>query len=255
MKRILAVDIGNTHITLGAFSDSEILHEWRISSRPIRTHDEYGAVLTQILKQYAFDPDRLILGSVVPKLEDSWIRVGQEILGTDVRVIHPCEPLLLPLNIDHPHEAGVDRIVDTWAALQKYSPPLIVIDFGTATTFDVAGPEGDYRGGIILPGLELGAEALFQKTALLPQVSIRKPPSVIGSNTVDCIRSGLYFGWLEMIRGLVSRVKAEFSQPVQVITTGGLASVFTDDADFIDHSEPHLTLEGLKKVDEMWETF
>jgi len=162
---------------------------------------------------------------------------------------------LLPLNIDHPDEAGVDRIVDTWAALRKHDPPLMVIDFGTATTFDVAGPEGDYRGGIILPGLELGAEALFQKTALLPQVSVRKPPSVIGSNTVDCIRSGLYFGWLEMIRGLTVRIKNEFEEPVTVITTGGLSQVFSEDADFIDFSEPHLTLEGLMRVDEMWERF
>ncbi|MCA9446277.1 MAG: type III pantothenate kinase [Candidatus Omnitrophica bacterium] len=251
--RLLAVDIGNTNITLGAFKDNTLLHEWRIASRPFRTFDEYGAVLSQILKQHDFEPERMIVGSVVPTLEEYWIQVGENLLVVEVRVIHPGKPDLLPLHIDHPEEAGVDRIVDTWAALQKFPPPLLVIDFGTATTFDVASPEGYYCGGIILPGLELGAEALFQKTALLPQVSVRKPPSVIGSNTVDCIRSGLYFGWLEMIRGLAERIKKEFDQPVQVITTGGLSRVFAEDADFVDHIEPHLTLEGLCGIDRNWE--
>ncbi len=253
--RLLTVDIGNTNITLGAYRQGVLLHEWRISSRPIRTHDEYGAVLAQILAQHSYFPDRLIIGSVVPKLEDEWVQVAESLLKVEVRVVHPRKPQLLRLSIDHPDEAGVDRIVDTWAALQKYPPPLMVIDFGTATTFDVAGPDGDYRGGIILPGLELGAEALFQKTALLPQVSVRKPPSVIGSNTVDCIRSGLYYGWLEMTRGLVQRIKREFDRPVEVITTGGLSRVFADDADFVDHVEPYLTLDGLKWIDEKWDTF
>lgn len=253
--RLLAVDIGNTNVTLGAFQDGLLGHEWRLSSRPFRTADEYGAMLAQILEQHTYSPDRLILGSVVPRLEDEWIRMAEEILKVEIRVVRPRNPDLIPLNIDHPEEAGVDRIVDAWAALQKFDPPLLVIDFGTATTFDVVGPEGDYQGGIILPGVELGAEALFQKTALLPQVSVKKPPSVIGRNTIDCIRSGLYFGWLEMTRGLVNRIRSEFDRKMEVITTGGLSRLYAEEADFVDRVEPHLTLDGLQWIDRDWESF
>lgn len=253
--RLLAVDIGNTNITLGAFQDGLLRHEWRLSSRPFRTADEYGAMLAQILEQHTYSPNRLILGSVVPRLEDEWVRMAEEILKIEIRVVRPRKPDLLPLSIDHPEEAGVDRIVDAWAALQKFDPPLLVIDFGTATTFDVVGPRGDYQGGIILPGVELGAEALFQRTALLPQVSVRKPPSVIGRNTVDCIRSGLYYGWLEMTRGLVNRIRSEFDRKMEVITTGGLSRLYAEDADFVDRVEPHLTLEGFQLIDRDWESF
>lgn len=250
---LLAVDIGNTNITLGAFSGGNLAREWRIASRPHRTADEYGALLHQLLDREGFSPKRMILGSVIPALESEWERLGREILGIEVRVLRPGDPELLPLNVDNPSEVGVDRIVDSWTALQKYKPPLVVIDVGTAVTFDVVGPEGDYRGGIILPGLELGAEALFTRTALLPRVKIQRPPSAIGRNTVDCIRSGLYFGWLEMLRGLTVRLKAEFEQPVTLIATGGLARTFAEDADFADHFETNLILEGLNLIDQKWE--
>ena len=251
---LLVADIGNSHITLGAFTDGELIHQWRISSRPLRTADEYVAVLAQILDRDGFCPERLTLGSVVPSLEVEWETLGLEKLGVETRVLRPLAPDLIPLNIDTPEEAGIDRIVDSWAALQKFNPPLVVVDIGTATTFDVVGPKGDYQGGIILPGLELGAEALFRRTALLPQVSVKKPPSVIGRNTVDCIRSGLYFGWLEMIRGLVDRVRSEFEDPLTVIMTGGWARNYADDLGFADHLEPNLTLEGLALIDREWET-
>lgn len=247
---LLAVDIGNTNITLGAFTEGRFLHEWRIASRPHRTADEYGALVHQLLDRDGFAPDRMILGSVIPALESEWERLASEILGIKVRVLRPGNPDLLPLNIDTPSEAGIDRIIDSWTALQKYKPPLIVIDVGTAVTFDVVGPEGDYQGGIILPGLELGADALFTRTALLPRVKIERPPNVIGRNTVDCIRSGLYFGWLEMLRGLAQRVKAEFDQPVTVIATGGLARTFAEEVDFADHFESNLILEGLNLIDQ-----
>jgi type III pantothenate kinase len=252
--KLLAADIGNTHVTLGAFAGGKLMHEWRISSRPFRTADEYTSVVSRLLERAGFEPERMILGSVVPPLELEWERVGGG-LTIPVRVVRPLHPNLLPLHIDNPEEAGIDRIVDSWAALQKYPAPLLIIDYGTATTFDVVGLEGDYQGGIILPGLELGAEALFRGTALLPQVTVRKPASVIGRNTVDCIRSGLYYGWLEMIRGLVRRVQAEFGARLTVITTGGLAATFADDSDFVDHVEPTLTLDGLCWIDERWEEF
>lgn len=250
--KLLAVDIGNTNITIGAFDRGNLLHQWRLSSQPFRTVDEYAVTLTQILQGAGFEANRLILGSVVPPLEVEWERLASVKLGLEVRIVHPTDPRLMPLSVDHPEEVGVDRVVDSWCALQKFDAPLVVVDIGTATTFDVVGPDGDYQGGIILPGLELGAEALFRRTALLPQVTVKKPPSVIGKNTVDCIRSGLYFGWLEMIQGLVSRVKAEFSGKVTVVTTGGLARTFAEDWAFADCVEPNLTLEGLQLVDERW---
>lgn len=251
---LLAADIGNTNVTLGAFREGALKHQWRIASRPFRTADEYAAILYRLFEQAHFQPERMILGSVVPPLEVEWDRVAT-ILEIPARIVRPLHPDILPLHVDTPEEVGVDRIVDSWAALQKHQPPLLILDFGTATTFDVVGEAGDYRGGIILPGIELGAEALFTRTALLPQVTVRKPKSVIGTNTVDCIRSGLYYGWLEMTRGLVARIRKEFFKPLTVIATGGVSEVFAGDSDFVDSVEPTLTLEGLAGIDREWERF
>ena len=252
--RLLAVDIGNTNITLGAFDEGTLHHQWRISSRPFRTTDEYLSIISQLFNHYRFYPDRVILGSVVPPLNREWEGVCKG-LEVPLRIVRPLHPDLLPLNVETPTEVGIDRIIDSWMALQKYRPPLLVIDFGTATTIDVVGPTGDYCGGVILPGIDLGAEALFRRTALLPQVSVRKPTSVIGRNTVNCIQSGLYYGWLEMIRGLVERIRREMEVDVTVITTGGLSSVFADDSGFADHVEPALTLDGLYLIDTYWERY
>ncbi len=251
---LLAVDIGNTNITLGAFEGGSLLHQWRISSHPFRTTDEYLSITSQLFNHYSFFPDRVILGSVVPPLIREWEGVCTG-LGVPLRVARPLHPDLMPLNVETPTEVGIDRIIDSWMALQKYPPPLLVIDFGTATTIDVVGVSGDYCGGVILPGLDLGAEALFRRTALLPQVSVRKPPSVIGRNTVDCIQAGLYYGWLEMTRGLIKRISKAVCGKVTVISTGGLSSIFAEDSDFADFIEPNLTLEGLSLIDSRWESF
>lgn len=250
--KILAADIGNSHITLGAFDQGTLVHEWRIASRPFRTADEYLAVLSVLFDHNDFHPERMIIGSVVPPLESEWEKIA-EALKIPLRVIHPLKPNLLPLHVDTPEEVGVDRIINSWAALQKFAPPLLIIDFGTATTFDLVGHEGDYCGGLILPGLELGSEALFRRTALLPQVSIRKPPSVIGRNTIDCIRSGLYYGWLDMTHGLIERIKSELNSDLCVIVTGGFSTGFGQDANFAHHIMPTLTLDGLCGIDQRWE--
>jgi type III pantothenate kinase len=252
--RLLAVDIGNTNITLGAFQEGSLLYQWRISSRPFRTSDEYLAILCQLFHHDGFFPERVILGSVVPPLNREWEGVCVS-LGVPLRVVRPLHPDLIPLNVETPLEVGIDRVIDSWMALQKYPPPLLVVDFGTASTIDVVGPAGDYRGGVIFPGLELGAEALFRRTALLPQVSVKKPASVIGRNTIDCIQSGLYYGWLEMTRGLVERISRSLGGKVTVITTGGLSSVFAEDSNFADHIEPALTLDGLCLIDSRWESY
>lgn len=252
--KILAADIGNSHITLGAYDQETLVHEWRIASRPFRTADEYLAVLSVLFDHNGFRPERMITGSVVPPLEGEWEKVA-ETLKIPLRIIRPLKPDLLPLHVDTPEEVGVDRIINSWAALQKFDPPLLIIDFGTATTFDLVGCEGDYCGGIILPGLELVSEALFRRTALLPQVSIRKPPSVIGRNTIDCIRSGLYFGWLDMTHGLIERIKSELKKDVCVIVTGGFSAAFGQDAAFAHHIMPTLTLDGLHGIDMKWDQY
>jgi len=246
---LLAVDIGNTHITLGGFRGENLASTWRITSTPPRTADEYGSILLPLLVRSGFPTDRMILSSVVPSLEAEWIIVGEEVLEVETRNVGSEKLNLMPLSVDHPEEVGVDRVVGSWAATKLYSAPLIVIDFGTATTFDVVGPEGDYQGGIILPGLLWGAEILAERTALLPHVTLKKPAHVIGTNTVDCIRSGLYYGWLDMTRALVARLKAELGQEAPVVTTGGLCDAFGDDDDFSDYREPTLILEGLRMVD------
>ncbi len=250
---LLAVDIGNSHIVVGLFRNSEMLADWRISTRREATSDELGAVLRALFAEAKIDHrevDGMIVASVVPDLD--------EVLTTTSRKYFSCEPLFvgpgvktgMPILYENPREVGADRIVNAVAAMARYGAPVIVLDFGTATTFDVVGPGGEYLGGVIAPGLGVSAEALFNKAARLHRVDMRKPSAVIGRSTEQSIRSGLFYGYAALVEGMVRRIRSELGEDAPVVATGGLAPIFEPEMDFLREIDPRLTLEGLRLV---WE--
>jgi len=252
MNLLLAVDVGNTNLVLGVFDlDQEglpLLHSWRLSTSRERTVDEYGLSSFALLRHRGLEPSmisQVVIASVVPPLHpvlDSWIRVY---FGVEPLWIGPGIKTGLKVLIENPAELGADRIVNAVAALERYGAPLIAVDFGTATTFDVVSSKREYLGGLIVPGLKLGAEALFQRASRLPRVEITEPERLIGRNTVQAMQSGLFYGYVGQVDGILERLLAE-SPESTVVATGGLSKVIAPASKFIQHLEPDLTLEGLK---------
>jgi len=251
---LLAIDSGNTNIVFAVFADDEtILGEWRSSTDTNRTADEFGIWLEQLLKLSNIERSKIknaIIATVVPATLFA--------LKTLCRKYFEVEPLVvgednvelgLGVEIEKPNEAGADRLVNAVAAHETYGGPLIVIDFGTATTFDVIGENGSYQGGAIAPGINLSMEALHQAAAQLPRIAVSRPNAVIGKNTVDAMLSGTFWGYIGMIEGLVSRLKQEMGSPsVRVIATGGVAPLFSDHCDVIEVADADLTLRGLMAI-------
>lgn len=250
---LLAIDSGNTNIVFAVFGDDgEIMGEWRSSTDPNRTADEFGVWLTQLMQLDGVDRadiDAAIIATVVPGTLFN--------LKTLCRKYFDCEPLVIGdddvelgvrILIDHPNEVGADRLVNTVAAYESYGGPLIVVDFGTATTFDVIDDDGNYFGGIIAPGINLSLEALHQAAAKLPRVAIKRPEKVIGTGTVSAMQSGVFWGYVSMIEGIVGRIEEEYGARMNVIATGGLAPLFVDSTDCINGADPDLTLRGLLSV-------
>ena len=250
---ILAIDCGNTNTVFAVFGeDGAPRGDWRSSTDPNRTADEFGLWLMQLLRLAGIDPARIqgaILATVVPAALFN--------LKTMCRKYFNCEPIVvgepgvqlgIQNLVDHPEEVGADRLVNAVAAGKTYRGPMIVIDFGTATTFDVIDGDGNYRGGVIAPGVNLSVEALHMAAAKLPRVAIGRPERVIGTGTVAAMKSGVYWGYVAMIEGLVERIKKEFGADMDVIATGGLAPLFTDAVACIKHADLDLTLRGLYAV-------
>ena len=249
---LLAIDCGNTNVVFAVFAGETTRGSWRISTDGQRTADEYAVWLTNLLAMERLtraDIDGAIIATVVPEaLFD---------LQTLVRRYFGCEPLVvgdervrlgITAAIDRPEEAGADRLVNALAASQRYCPPLIVIDFGTATTFDVVDRDGNYAGGAIAPGINLSLEALHMAAAKLPRVALKRPRQVIGKSTVPAMQSGVFWGYVGLIEGLVARIRTEFGAPMPVVATGGLAPLFGAATDAIDHLDPDLTLRGLALI-------
>lgn len=248
---LLAIDSGNTNTVFAVFDrDGEIVGEWRASTNTNRTADEYGVWLIQLMQIQGFDPKDIkaaIVSTVVP--------AGLFSLRILCRNYFHCEPVVvgepnvdlgIKVLTDRPEEVGADRLVNAVSAHKLYgSSPMIVIDFGTATTFDYVDSDGNYRGGIIAPGVNLSLEALHQAAAKLPRVAIGRPETVIGKGTVDAMKSGVFLGYVSMIEGLVKRINEEIGCKAKVIATGGLAALFHDATDAIDVSNHDLTLLGL----------
>ncbi len=258
---LLTIDIGNTNFTLGVFKGETLAHIWRLATLRERTSDEIGLFITQAMGQQRLDVEGLagvIISSVVPPLTTPAVQAVLEYCGRRPVVIENGLNIGMPILYDKPSDVGADRVVNAVAAYDMYGRawhrPIVIVDFGTATTFDAVSAAGEYLGGILCPGISISADALFQRTAKLPRVDVRKPSRLIGRATVESIQSGLFFGYVAMVEGLVDRMRVELlkdePQRVICIATGGLAPVIAEETRVIQYSHPDLTLQGLRLI---WE--
>jgi type III pantothenate kinase len=243
---LLAVDIGNTYIKLGLFEGLEIKESFRLASSRERTADEYVVLIRGMIQVKQIED--VIIGSVVPPLSTVIAQTVHVLQGKDPIFVNPVAMDLMPLEVDYPSEVGVDRVVNSFAAFREHGGPLIVIDFGTATTFDVVSAEGAYLGGAIAAGAEIAAEALFERTALLPRIELRKPDTEIGHNTRTAMQIGLYEGLLGQVEFIVKRFQKALGEKARVIATGGLSMQIAGECSIIDGADPELSLRGLAMV-------
>lgn len=250
---LLAIDTGNTQTVLGLFEAADLRADWRIATRTGATADELGALLRSLFAGAQVDPrsvEGVIVSSVVPDANATLAVTARKTFGREPLFVEPGIRTGLPILYDNPHEVGADRIVNAVAAVHRYGAPVLVLDFGTATTFDVVSVKGEYLGGVIAPGLGISAEALFSRAARLTRVDIRKPSRVIGRNTEESVQAGLFHGYVALVEGLVRRIHAELGVEAPVVATGGLSAVFRDELPFLAAVDPGLTLEGLRLL---WE--
>jgi len=251
LPMLLVMDVGNTNTVLGLFEGEKLLAHWRVITGNYRTSDELRFLLGLLFQQEGYDLRKVrgcCISSVVPQLDNALQRVSQTVFKVDAVMVGPGVKTGLVLQFDNPKEIGADRIVNAVAAVETYGGPAVVVDFGTATTFDAVTANHEYRGGVIVPGLQVAADALFEKCAKLPRVDISKPPNVIGRNTVDSIRSGLTYGYADLVDGVVARFAGEMKTQPNVVATGGLAELIASISKTITIVDPLLTLKGLTAV-------
>ncbi len=253
---LLAIDVGNTNVTIGVFDGERLVHHWRLAALRERTADELGILVTRLFEQARVQVSRVsgvALASVVPQLTRPMEEMCERYFRRKALLIDATNAGM-PVRYSPPADVGADRIVNAVAAWEKYGKdqnvPLIVVDFGTGTTFDIISNAGEYLGGIICPGIGISADALFQRAARLPRVDVRKPPTVIGQNTVHAMQSGLFFGYVEMVDGLIRRIRGELASGdrATVVGTGGLAELIAEESQAIEQLEPDLTLIGLRLI-------
>jgi type III pantothenate kinase len=248
---LLVMDVGNSNTVLGLYDGEQLRGHWRVCTDNYRTLDELRMLFAMLFKQEEHELGAVTgccISSVVPQLNHDLMRVSHVVFGIDAVMVGPGAKTGLILQCDNPKEVGADRIVNAVAAIEEHKGPLIVIDFGTATTFDAITAKAEYRGGVIIPGIQLAANVLFEKCAKLPRVEISKPASVIGKNTDDNIRAGLTYGYADMVDGLIERISREMGVKPTVVATGGLTSIIAGVSKRIDCVDPLLTLKGLKSV-------
>lgn len=248
---ILVMDVGNTNITFGVYAGEELLHHWRIATLRERTDDEHAVLMQNIfaMEQLFFHQiEGIAISSVVPPLMTSLDSMCQKYFGKKPLVVGPGVKTGLVIKNENPREIGADRIVNAVAAIELYGPPLIIVDFGTATTFCVIDQTGQYIGGIIAPGIKISTEALFQRAAKLPRIDLVKPPNVIGKNTIASMQSGVIYGFVGQVDGLVNRIREELPLPFKVAATGGLAQLVAPESQTIQYIDPLLTLKGLRMI-------
>ena len=249
---LLTIDSGNTNIVFALYEGEEQRGAWRSSSDPRRTADEYAVWLSQLMSLRgltAGDVDAAIVATVVPEALFSLRSLCRGYFGCEPLVVgEPGVELGIGVLVDSPSEVGTDRLVNAVGAHERFGGPLIVIDFGTATTFDVVDGEGSYAGGVIAPGINLSLDALHAAAAQLPRVAVRRPPSVIGKRTVPAMLSGIYWGYVGLIEGLIARIEDEYGDAMKVIATGGLAPLFAEATPVIGHVDPEMTLRGLASI-------
>jgi type III pantothenate kinase len=254
---LLALDVGNTNTVLGLYrlTTDELVTHWRISTLRTQTADEYGVLFLNLFamrKIEATEISSIIISSVVPPLETTLRQVCERYFKVKPMFVEPGIKTGMPILVDNPAELGADRLVNGVAAFARYGGPCIVVDFGTATTFDVVSAKGEYIGGVIAPGLAISAEALFSRAARLSRVDVKKPAKVVGTNTVAHMQSGLYFGYIGLVDGILERIiketQGQDAVVPKVIATGGLARLIVDDSRFIDTIDDMLTLDGLRLI-------
>ena len=248
-SRVLVVDVGNTNIVLGVYDGDELVDSWRLATARDRTADEYGILASQVLgPEYSKNLDDAIVASVVPPLNGTVQAMIQKYFGIDALFVEPGVKTGLSIQTENPLEVGADRIVNAVAAHALFGGPAVVVDFGTATTFELVTANGEYRGGVIAPGLTISSEALFARAARLPRVDIRRPSQLIGTNTVSSMQSGIYYGYLGLVDGILARMTAEVPGLKKIVATGGLAGLLVEDSEYIDLIDEELTLKGLKII-------
>ncbi len=251
---LLCIDVGNTNITLGLYNGKRPDARWRLATIHRKMPDEFGIQLIGLLNVAGIAIGQVtdgILASVVPPLTDTWIQVCQKYLGFRPLLVDASLDTGVKILVDEPQQVGADRIVDAAAAFRLYGGPACIVDFGTATTFDAISSTGEYLGGAIAPGIEIAAEALAQKAAKLPKIDLHPPPSPIGKNTVHAMQSGLLYGYIGLVEGMVARFRKILGPKMRVIATGGLAELVAKETGVLEIVAPWLTLDGLQMIYEM----
>jgi len=249
---LLAIDVGNTNSKFALFSGDAIVAQWRLRTEAKRTADEYAAWVTQLMRLSEFEPSSVsgaILASVVPAVNVHIRRLCETYFKTRLLVVgEPDCHLGIKVLIDRPQEAGADRLVGVIAGYKKHGGPLVTVDFGSATTFDIADRDGNFVGGVLAPGVELTIESFYLMTARLPRIRVEKPATVIGRATVPAMQSGIFWGYVGLIESLLRRIRAEYGEPMKVVATGGLAAVFKEEIGLFDAIEPDLMSLGLLEI-------
>lgn len=246
---ILAIDVGNTHTVAGLYDGKELLHHWRFLTEAERTADEYGVLMQSLFTVRGLDMSRvegIIASSVVPAMVKTIEELAETYFHKNPIIVGPGIKTGMPILYDNPREVGADRIVNAVAAYERVRTAVIIVDFGTATTFDYVTEAGEYLGGAIVPGVGISLDALFHKTAKLYRVELVKPPQVIGRNTVNSIQSGIYYGYTALVDGMVNRIRQENGRPARVIGTGGFARLIAAESNTIQEVDEFVTLEGLR---------
>ena len=246
---LLVIDVGNSNIVLGVYDGTLLIRSWRLSTDKSRTSDEYAVLLHSLFDQagLAFSSVKAsIISSVVPPLTGIMEAISHDFFNLTPYVVGPGIKTGMPIHYDNPREVGADRIVNAVAGYEKHKCPLVIVDFGTATTFDYVNSKGEYCGGAIAPGLAISVEALFQRASKLPRIDIIKPPHVIAKNTVNSMQAGIFYGYIGLVDGIVERIRTESHEKFRVIATGGLANLVAPESKTIDEVDENLTLDGLR---------